>query len=150
MTTFQRTDSDNSDFQELVRFLDKDLQIRDGDEHLFYAQFNKIVNLRNVVVCYTDHQPVGCGAIKEFDQKSVEIKRMFVKPEYRNLGLGLGILKELELWASELKYQAAVLETGKKQPEAIKLYQKAGYRIIENFGQYRNVENSVCMIKDLT
>lgn len=149
MATFQRTDSDNPDFQELVKSLDEDLQIRDGDEHLFYAQFNKIVNLRNVVVCYKNHQPAGCGAFKEVDQKSVEIKRMFVRPEYRNQGLGFGILKELELWASELKYQAAILETGKKQPEAISLYQKAGYRIMKNFGQYEHVENSVCLTKDL-
>lgn len=148
MATFKRTDSDNSDFQDLVILLDEELQTRDGDEHLFYAQFNKIVNIRNVVVCYLDHKPVGCGAFKEYDQNSIEIKRMFVRPENRNQGLGLEILKELESWASELKYSVAILETGKKQPEAIKLYQKAGYRIIENFGQYKDVENSVCMKKD--
>ncbi|MBK6964973.1 MAG: GNAT family N-acetyltransferase [Bacteroidales bacterium] len=149
MTTFQRTDSDSSDFQELVMLLDADLQIRDGAEHGFYAQFNKIANIRNVVVCYIDHQPVGCGAFKEYDQKSVEIKRMFVRPEYRNQGLGLAILKELEKWAAESNFSAAILETGKKQPEAITLYQKAGYRIIKNFGQYEHVENSVCMTRDL-
>jgi putative acetyltransferase len=149
MTTFQRTDSDNSDFQELVMLLDADLQIRDGAEHGFYAQFNKIANIRNVVVCYIDHQPVGCGAFKEYDQNSVEIKRMFVRPEYRNQGLGLAILKELEKWAAESNFSAAILETGKKQPEAITLYQKAGYRIIKNFGQYEHVENSVCMTKEI-
>lgn len=149
MTTFRRTDSDNSDFQELVMLLDADLQIRDGAEHGFYAQFNKIANIRNVVVFYIDQKPVGCGAFKEYDQNSVEIKRMFVRPEYRNQGLGLAILKELEKWAVELNFSAAILETGKKQPEAITLYQKAGYRIIENFGQYEHVENSVCMTRDL-
>ncbi len=149
MATFQRTDSDSSDFQELVMLLDADLQIRDGAEHGFYAQFNKIANIRNVVVCYIDHQPVGCGAFKEYDQNNVEIKRMFVRPEYRNQGLGLAILKELEKWAAESNFSAAILETGKKQPEAITLYQKAGYRIIKNFGQYEHVENSVCMARDL-
>ncbi len=149
MATFQRTDSDSSDFQELVMLLDADLQIRDGAEHGFYAQFNKIANIRNVVVCYIDHQPVGCGAFKEYDQNNVEIKRMFVRPEYRNQGLGLAILKELEKWAAESNFSAAILETGKKQPEAITLYQKAGYRIIKNFGQYEHVENSVCMTRDL-
>ncbi len=112
-----------------------------GAEHGFYAQFNKIANIRNVVVCYIDHQPVGCGAFKEYDQKSVEIKRMFVKPEYRNQGLGLEILKELEMWASELKYSAAILETGKKQPEGNFVVSKGRYRIIKNFGQYEDVEN---------
>ena len=150
MATFQRTSSDNLDFQDLVRLLDEDLQTRDGDEHLFYSQFNKIINIRNVVVCYIDENPIGCGAFKEYDQNKVEIKRMFVRPEYRGQGIGLDILSELELWALELKYSATILETGKKQPEAIKLYQKAGYRTIENFGQYKNIENSVCMTKTIS
>ena len=150
MATFQRTSSDNLDFQDLVRLLDEDLQNRDGDEHSFYSQFNKITNIRNVVVCYIDENPIGCGAFKEYDQNKVEIKRMFVRPEYRGQGIGLDILSELELWALELKYSATILETGKKQPEAIKLYQKAGYRTIENFGQYKNIENSVCMTKTIS
>jgi GNAT superfamily N-acetyltransferase len=150
MTTFQRTSSDNSDFQALVRLLDEDLSIRDGDEHAFYAQYNKIVNIKEVVVCYLDGQAIGCGAFKEYDHHTVEIKRMYVKPEYRGKGIGLYILRELELWAAELNYTATILETGKKQPEAIRLYQKAGYTRIKNFGQYENVENSVCMAKEIS
>ena len=72
---------------------------------------------------------------------------MFVLPGYRGHGIGLNILKELELWALELNYTECILETGKKQPEAISLYQKAGYMITNNYGQYKNVENSVCMAK---
>lgn len=147
MTTFYRTTSGNEDFQSLVALLDEDLRIRDGDEHSFYSQFNKIVNISNVIVCYIDNIPTGCGAFKEYDEKKAEIKRMFVKPAYRGQGIGLNILKELEVWASELNYQECILETGKKQPEAIRLYQKAGYTIIKNYGQYEHVENSVCMIK---
>ena len=75
---------------------------------------------------------------------------MYVKPEYRGKSIGLYILKELELWAAELHYPATVLETGKKQPEAIRLYEKAGYTRIKNFGQYENVDNSVCMGKDIS
>ncbi len=147
MTTFNRTLSDNTDFQNLVALLDEDLKIRDGDEHSFYAQFNKIEAIRNVIVCYIDNKPIACGAFKEYDKQKVEIKRMFVLPGYRGHGIGLNILKELELWAAELNYAACILETGKKQPEAIRLYQKAGYTIIKNYGQYENVENSVCMTK---
>jgi putative acetyltransferase len=147
MPIYKRTNSDNLDFQELVVLLDADLKIRDGDDHPFYDQFNKIQNIRNVIVCYNDGKPIGCGAFKEYDSKTVEIKRMFVLPECRGKGIGLVILKELEFWAMELNYFACILETGKKQPEAISLYQKAGYAIIENYGQYENVENSVCMKK---
>ncbi|MBO9202168.1 MULTISPECIES: GNAT family N-acetyltransferase [Niastella] len=150
MTTFQRTDSNSIDFQDLVKLLDADLAIRDGSEHAFYAQYNKIVNIQHVVVCYLDEQPIGCGAFKEYDEHTVEIKRMYVKPAYRGKGIGLYILRELELWAAELHYPATILETGKKQPEAIRLYEKAGYHLIKNFGQYENVENSVCMSKDIS
>jgi putative acetyltransferase len=149
MTTFNRTVSGNKDFKALVALLDQDLKTRDGDEHVFYAQFNKVDTIRNVIVCYVDEKPIGCGAFKEYDAGKAEIKRMFVLPEYRGQGIGLSILKELELWAAALNYNACILETGKKQPEAIRLYQKAGYSIIKNFGQYENVENSVCMTKTI-
>lgn len=147
MTHLIRTNSDNSDFQSMVVLLDADLRGRDGDEHAFYAQFNKIATIRNAVVCYVDDKAIGCGAFKEYDQSKVEIKRMFVLPDYRGHGIALKILNELELWAAELNYLAYVLETGKNQPEAIRLYQKAGYSIIPNYGQYLAVKNSVCMMK---
>ena len=147
MTHFTRTDSDNTDFINLVSLLDVDLAKRDGDEHAFYAQFNKIATIRNAIVCYLDDKAIGCGAFREYDESKVEIKRMFVLPEYRGHGIALKILYELELWAAELNYHEFILETGKKQPEAIGLYKKAGYAVIPSYGQYINVENSVCMMK---
>ena len=149
MTAFHRTDSDNTDFQNLVSLLDADLAVRDGSEHDFYHQFNKIQNLKNVVVCYVDEQAIGCGAFKPYEENNVEVKRMYVKPEFRGHGIGLQILKELELWAFESGYAECVLETGKKQPEAIHLYQKAGYSITKNYGQYEGIENSICMKKTI-
>jgi putative acetyltransferase len=149
MTQFIRTDSDNPDFKNLVVLLDTDLRERDGDEHAFYAQFNKIAAIRHVVVCYVDEKAIGCGAFKKYDEKKVEIKRMFVLPQYRGHGIALKILNELELWAAELNFREYILETGKKQPEAIRLYQKAGYIATESYGQYLNVENSVCMKKSI-
>jgi putative acetyltransferase len=150
MIIFNRTSYEDKDFQSLVTLLDKDLAIRDGDEHAFYAQFNTIQKLRHTIVCYVDNKHVACGAFKEFDPARVEIKRMYVLPEYRSQGLGLAVLKELEKWASELNYTGCVLETGKKQPEAIRLYEKAGYTRIESYGQYLNVENSVCMARSIS
>jgi putative acetyltransferase len=149
MTTFIRTQSDNMDFQSLVDLLDKEFGERDGNQHSFYDQFNKVINIRNAIVFYIDYSPIGCGAFKEYDKKTVEIKRMFVLPGYRGHGAGFNILNELELWAAELNYRQCILETGKKQPEALRLYQKAGYKVIKNYGQYENVENSVCMKKDI-
>ncbi|MEO8821284.1 MAG: GNAT family N-acetyltransferase [Ginsengibacter sp.] len=145
-----RTSSDNKDFQYLVSLLDKDLAIRDGDEHAFYAQFNKITNIKNVVIYYIDEKAIGAGSLKEYQPSQVEIKRMFVLPEFRGKGIAFKILKELEKWALQLNYAECILETGKKQSEAIGLYRKAGYKIIENYGQYTNVANSVCMAKRIS
>ena len=127
--------------------LDADLKVRDGIDHSFYAQYNKIDMIRNAIVCYENNKPVGCGAFKAYDDKTVELKRMFVHPDVRGKGIGKLILHELEKWAAELNYTHCILETGKKQPEAIRLYESSGYGRISNFGQYANVDNSVCMKK---
>ena len=147
MQTFTHTDSHNKDFQELVSLLDADLVIRDGDEHAFYAQFNKSDAIKNVIVCYENEKPVGIGSFKEYQPGIAEIKRMFVRPENRGNGIAFEILQRLEKWAASLGFTECVLETGKKQPEAIRLYHKAGYKNIPNYGPYENVENSVCMSK---
>ena len=142
-----RTDSGNNYFKSLVKLLDADLKFRDGEDHTFYAQFNHIDNIRNAVVVFMDKKPVACGAFKKYSDSTVEIKRMYVVADMRGQGIAQKILNELEKWAAELNFSACILETGKKQPEAIRLYQKAGYAIIKNYGQYENIENSVCMIK---
>ncbi|MEO7313286.1 MAG: GNAT family N-acetyltransferase [Chitinophagaceae bacterium] len=144
-----RTDSENPDFIELVKLLDADLAKRDGNEHSFYAQFNKIDKIKQVVVTYENAQPLGCGAIKAFGATAMEVKRMYTLPEARGKGIATFILSQLEQWANELGYEKCVLETGRKQPEAIELYQKCGYEIIPNYGQYAGVENSVCFEKKL-
>ena len=77
MINILRTSSENHDFIELVRLLDVDLAIRDGDKHTFYDQFNKIDNIRYVVVAYDNNIPAGCGAIKEYKPDSMEVKRMY-------------------------------------------------------------------------
>jgi putative acetyltransferase len=144
-----RTDSENPDFISLVRSLDADLAARDGTEHSFYAQFNKIAALKYVIVAYENDKPVGCGAIKEFDANAMEVKRMYTTLESRGKGIANKVLTALEVWAAELSFTRCILETGKRQPEAINLYKKNGYIITPNYGQYAGVENSVCFAKEL-
>lgn len=150
MIEIKRTTSQNEDFKKLVNLLDADLADRDGKEHAFYAQFNKIHSLNQVVVLYQNKIPVSCGAIKTFEDKSVEIKRMYTLPSHRGQGLATLVLKELQQWAFELSFSHCVLETGIKQPEAIKLYLKNGYQQIENYGQYKGIANSLCFKKMLS
>ena len=147
MLYLQRTDSNNQYFIDLVEELDTYLAIVDGEEHAFYDQYNSIDNLSYVVVAYLNNKAVGCGAIKTYDSNTMEVKRMFIKPEVRNKGIASLILLELEQWAIELGSTRCILETGNRQKDAIALYTKNGYYTITNYGQYIGVENSVCFEK---
>ena len=147
--TLSRTSSENPDFVKLVRQLDRYLAIRNGDANDFFARFNKIDLIKHAMVVYAEGQPVGCGAIKHFSEQEMEVKRMFVLPQYRGQGFAQKVLSELENWAGELNYKACVLETGKDMVDAVALYQKSGYQVIPNYGQYAQIESSVCMRKEL-
>lgn len=149
MYHLKRTHSGNPDFKALVKELDHDLAIRDGADHVFFAPFNKIDNIRHVVLAYEGATAVGCGALKEYQPGTMELKRMFVHAGKRGKGIATLMIRELEKWAGELNYARCILETGEQQPEAIGLYKKNNYRVIENYGQYADVSGSVCFEKHL-
>jgi len=148
MIKLKRTDSANVDFIDLVKDLDLYLALKDGEEHSYYDQFNKINTLKNCVLIYENEEAIGCGAIKLYEGNIAEVKRMFVKPAFRGKGFASKILVELEAWAKELNYTEVILETGKRQTEAIILYSKT-YSVIPNYGQYAGMENSICFKKNL-
>jgi len=149
MITIKRTNSDDLDFQELVKLLDLELQERDGEEHSFYAALNKTNTLNYAVVAYDQYEPIGCGALRAYSNDTMEVKRMFVPLNKRGQGIASTLLSALEIWCKELDIKKCILETGKNQPEAIALYKKNRYNIIPNFGKYEGVENSVCFEKEL-
>jgi GNAT superfamily N-acetyltransferase len=144
-----RVNSDNSDFRQLVNELDKLLSIINGDEDSFFSQYNKLDNISNVIIAYEDSIPIGCGAIKEYNAYTMEIKRMFVVETHRNKGIASLILKELEHWSKEMNYSKCILETSIHLLNAISLYKKNNYYIIPNYGQYKDIKSSVCFEKEL-
>jgi putative acetyltransferase len=147
MVKVVRTNSDDNDFIGLVKQLDLELWKRYGEEQSFFDRFNKLDSIKHAIVAYQDSKPVGCGAFKEYEKTVAEIKRMYVAPEVRGLGIAGVVLTNLEAWASEFGYKETILETGVEQPEAIRLYEKCGYKVIPNFGPYAGVKVSVCMGK---
>lgn len=147
MIRLVRTSIDDADLHSLVALLDAELLQRDGEDHYFFAQFNKLAGLEGVVLAYDGEMAVGCGAFKRHADGEAEIKRMFVRTEYRGRRIAAAILGELENWAAEQGYMSFVLETGFKQPEAIALYKRSGYSVIPNYGQYADVAESICMRK---
>jgi putative acetyltransferase len=149
MLTLLRTDSTHPDFHRLIIPLDKELKELYGAEQAFFDQFNKVAQIRQVVIVYNNGQAIGCGAIKEYAAGVMEVKRMFVDRTFRGQGIAYRILTELEQWAQELGSTTCILETGNKQLEAIRLYEKAGYQVIPNYDQYSGVESSICMQKHI-
>lgn len=147
MIKIERTNSDNIEFRKLVAELDLDLNDINGSEQSEYDQHNIIDYIDTVVMVYKDNKAVACGAFKEIDNKSVELKRIFVQKQFRGLGISRKLVNELEIWATELGYKEVILETGIKQDAAIGLYKSAGYKVTHNFDPYIDMPNSVCMGK---
>jgi GNAT superfamily N-acetyltransferase len=102
------------------------------------------------VIGWLAGRPVACGAIRPMEQAVGELKRMYVEPDVRGMGLSKQILRALEEAARDMGYTALRLETGIRQPEAIGLYQAAGYYSIERYGIYVHEEQSVCFEKKLS
>jgi GNAT superfamily N-acetyltransferase len=144
-----KTTSDNPDFGTLIAALDASLWERYPELKTNYWGNNVIELNPNVVIIYLDDKAVACGCFKKYDKNTIELKRMFVSPEARGMGFAQKILQELELWAHELGFSFSVLETLYKQKEAIGLYQKVGYAIVDNYEPYVGLENSICMKKQI-
>ena len=144
-----RTDSDNPDFRELINLLDEELKITNGDQHDFFARFNNPESIKHAVVLYNGNVPAASGAMKEYSADTAEVKRMYTKPEFRGSGLGKKVLAELESWAQELNYRHLILETALSLHPAVSLYKKHGFEVIPNYGQYENIQTSICFKKKI-
>ncbi len=101
------------------------------------------------LVTRTDGRAVACGGVCRFDETRGELKRMYVVPAARGLGLGRRLLEELEDHARRFGYVALVLETGDRQPEALGLYQSSGYEPIPCYPPYSERSLSLCFEKKL-
>jgi GNAT superfamily N-acetyltransferase len=149
MITFIRTNFSNPDLHRLIVELDKEFVVRYPFIENIRIPFNLLNESARVVVAYDHTTPVACGAFRPVDESTIEIKRMYTMPSYRNKGIGKKLLHELEHWAHREGYTASILETGINQPEAIAAYEKSGYTRIPNFPPYVDVKESICMRKYL-
>jgi GNAT superfamily N-acetyltransferase len=144
-----KTTSKNPDFIKLIKALDESLWDTYPELKADYWGNNIIEFNPNVVVVYHNEKAVACSCFKEYDQNSIEIKRMFVDSAMRGKGIAQQMLLALELWASDLKYTISVLETLYKQTAAIQMYQKVGYVITDNYKPYVGLPSSICMRKQI-
>ena len=149
MHTLKRCTGADADFRAMVASLDEELNSRYGAQMEFFGPHNHSAAVQQALVIYADGLPVGCGCFKPFSADSVEMKRIFVLSAYRGRRLARALMAELEAWAHEIGYAFAVLETGILQPDAIRLYEAAGYDRIPNYPRYEDVKESFCFRKRL-
>lgn len=145
----KRTTAADEDFQYLVSCLDHELWVELKEDQATYDGFNKVSGIKTAVIVYAEGEPAACGCFKEYDEQTIEIKRMFVQKAWRGRGLSKRVLNELEQWAREKGYRYAVLETSVHFDTARQLYQTNGYNIVPNYPPYVGLPESVCMKKEL-
>jgi putative acetyltransferase len=149
MMTLVRTNAENDNFLQLVKCLDAELLQINVEDHVTFRPLNALSAIHQAVVICENEHPVACGAMREYSNDTMEIKRMYTLPAARGKRIASQVLMELEKWAVELSYRKCILETGKRLPSAIALYTREGYNRIANYGSYKNVVNSVCFEKEL-
>jgi GNAT superfamily N-acetyltransferase len=145
------TNGTNPDFVMLCNQLDEYLfEIVGGEkQRKQYSQYNTLEDIHDVVLAYEKDLPVACASFKFHDTGTAEVKRVFIREEYRGKGLSKQLMAELEKQAKKKGYLKLILETGGHLSTAIASYKKAGYFVIPNYGQYQNMKESVCMQKDI-
>ena len=137
------------DFLLLSRALDEDLSARLGHEQASYTPYNRLEEVPGAVLIYDANRPVACGAYKAVTKDVAEVKRMFVDPSYRRMGLAKTVLTALEERAIAQGFQRFRLETNRRFQPAIALYQGMGFVEIPNYPPYDHMPQSICMEKEL-
>lgn len=110
------------------------------------AQFSPPLGL--FLVVYVGDAPAACGGWRAHET-AAELKRMYVRPAFRGRGLAREVLAELERTAAEAGYEQVILESGRRQPEALALYASAGYAPVPRFGSYAEEPEAVHLGKPL-
>jgi putative acetyltransferase len=137
--------------RELVDELFAELVERYGDDGGGAFQVEDVTGPGSCfLIARQDGRAIGCGALRNLGEGVGEVKRMYVRPAARGRGLGNRILEELERGARLLGYDKLRLETGLPQPEAIRLYERAGYHRIVNYGTYKGDPRTLSFEKELT
>lgn len=133
--------------QELVRELDDYFFDNWGDIAGQYQKYHDLSKMACAVVAYVGHSAVGCGCWKPLDAATAEVKRMYVRPDFRRNGVAREILTALEDHAVRNGCHRMVLETGAAMPDAIASYERMGYVRCPAFGAFVGDEICVCMEK---
>ena len=119
------------------------------DKREAFIPFNLSQDITYVLVVYDGDYAVGCAGLKVYSDEAVEIKRVWVEPEYRGRHIASRMMDLLELKSSELGFRKSILQTRPIMQDAVRLYESRGYTIIDNYPPYDKLDGAICMAKDL-
>jgi proline-specific peptidase len=146
---YRSFDAPVPDFLALVHELDEGLRALNGDLQTIYDRYNGLEGIKDIVIAYDGPDPVGCASIKEHDDGAYEVKRVFVRPGYRGRGIARAMMHRLEELAEGRGATSLVLETGRDFDPAVRLYRSLRFEVMENYGHYKGMAESLCMRKVL-
>lgn len=148
---YEYTNGCNQDFITLCHALDDFLNDLVGGEknRSQYIPYNSLDDIHDVIIIYDEKVPVGCASFKHYENTIAEVKRVFIQSEYRGRGISKIMMELLEQKAKDKGYHKLILESGEPLASAMILYRKIGYHVIPNFGQYKDMPDSICMEKNL-
>ena len=114
-----------------------------------FVPYNASAQIPDVLIAYDDGKAVGCAGLKRYDDKSTEIKRVWVQPEYRRQHIADKMMQLVEQKTKEQGFARVILQTRPQMTEAVGMYTKRGYKLIENYPPYDKLVGAVCYAKEL-
>ena len=114
-----------------------------------FVPYNISVSITDVLITSVSGVAVGCAGLKAYSDSDVEIKRVWVDPEFRGNHISTAMMDALEKRALELGFKRAILQTRPQMEEAVRLYTKRGYVLIDNYPPYDKLEGAICFAKEL-
>lgn len=140
---------ESADFRTLAAALDAYYFSLVGDIQLKYAEPNRPENMNALAVAYEGEIPIACGAWKAVDGETAEIKRIYVKEEYRRRGAASALIRTLEENAALSGRHKLILETAVDTTGSHALYLSLGYQLRDYYGSPAGADNCMCFHKEI-
>lgn len=148
---YRWTDGKNEDFQRFY-FITEEYynEIVGGIKNRSsFVPYNISNSITDVVIAYCDNIAIGCAGLKRYSDDDVEVKRVWVEPDYRGKHIAADLMEMLENQAKQQGFKRIILQTRESMTDAVRLYSKRGYYQMDTYPPYDKLEGAICFAKDL-
>ena len=114
-----------------------------------FMPYNISASVQDVLIAYMDDVPVACSGLRKYSESDIEIKRVWVEPEYRGHHIATEMMIRIEDKAKRQGFRRAILQTREQMNSAVELYEKLGYDRINNYPPYDKLDGAICFAKEL-